>query len=421
MPSAVVDLINKRFREGTPNAHLGAAGTLLHQFDTIDQYDPTRVNAPSWLLSTEKLEWSDRISAVLINEQVRHAHRVNPMYSDITAGVVFNPLHVKVLCSYPSDGGSMHVKCQPPGAREGCTPGCSEKAMGPRAASRVYWGEKELHEMLRSQLQTASSNRGEEKRYNEVILDAFHFQEHLPQAIQAIFFIGVESSHHCQSTNHWAKANGHCEKFARAAHLSFLRKFGLTAQDVPLLRLDVHARVESPFSLADDPWSDPITVSKSREIIDRICLSELRATGIATPAACGSEGCHPQLWVYEGQGNLGTVQKTTASEDGRNPRWDGETVCVSLQERTDRRICFDIRDANRAPSSALPDGDDGDDGDDEGEEDDDDDETILHFGCTTITADSVEAARESAVELSVNHGNAQRRAAAVHFRVARPT
>jgi hypothetical protein len=75
----------------------------VHQFDTIDGYDVTRADGPSWLLSTERVQWSDRVSAGLINERLRNAHLVTPLYSDVTAGVVFDPEYVRVLCSYDSD------------------------------------------------------------------------------------------------------------------------------------------------------------------------------------------------------------------------------------------------------------------------------------------------------------------------------
>ena len=263
--------------------------------------------------------------------------------------------------------------------------------MGPRAASRVWWGERALGEMLREQLQI--EKHGAEKRYNEVIIDAFDLRKHLPHAIEAIFFIGVNAQ--CQSENHWANANGHCESFARAAHEAFLKHFGVSANEVPLLRLDVHANVASPFALADDPWSDTFE-RRGKELLDRICLVDLSASAVQTT----SRSCQPQLWVYEGQGNLATVRKTRASVASGRIRWDGERLCVSLAPRTDRRTCFDIRDAaSTAPPPRPSD-------DDEGEEDGGG-PTLLHFGCTTLTARSAVVggrAREvSLSEYTINH------------------
>lgn len=39
---------------------------ICAQFDTIDGYDPAQAKGASWLLSVERTEWSDRISAALI-------------------------------------------------------------------------------------------------------------------------------------------------------------------------------------------------------------------------------------------------------------------------------------------------------------------------------------------------------------------
>lgn len=305
------------------------------------------------------------------NARLSAQHDFIPMYSDVTAGVIFNPDHVHVLCSYDTDGGSMHVTCEPPGVSDQCTPGCSDQPRGPREADRVYWGEGALGEMLDAQLERGRS--GPLHRYNEVVLDAFHLRGHLAHAIEAIFFTGAESSEHCVSTNQWANVVGdgrlnHCERYARVAHEHLLRRLRVTAEELPLLRLDVRATGSlPPFSLADDPHTDPIRLSRTGEVLSQLCLSNLRATRVAA-----TSGVRPSLWVYEGQGNFDSLQKTSAAAPGvPNPSWPGEIVCVSLLPRADRRVCFDIRDAG-APSQAAT------------------DSPLLHFGCTTgLTAASI--------------------------------
>ena len=388
---------------------LAGSGVLLHQFDTTDSYDPIRASGPSWLLSTEEREWSDRIAATLVNARLRNQHEIMPLYSDVTAGVVLNPMHVNVMCSYSSDGGTQHVKCNPPGRSEDCTPGCSDREQGPRSAEQCFWGEHEIGHMLMDQLKT--HHTGAEKRYNEIILDASDFRKSLPQAIEAVFFIGVDSSIHCQSANHWASARGHCERFAHDAHKNFLRQYGLRPETVPLLRLDVHLKTANPFSLADEPWADPVMVSKSGEMIERVCLSELRAREISCTNAINRKGtnCKPQLWVYEGQGNFKTLQKTRATEliEGtKRAGWEGESFCVSLQPRIDRRVCFDLRDAGGATNE------------------DDDDPLLLHFGCVTVTANSLtdgEGAGHNLHDVDLIEYSVSDRRASVHFAVHRAT
>lgn len=104
--SAIVDRINARFREGWSGwsegeeegaegeEALSAAGVLLHQFDTIDEADPSRAGGPRWLLSVEQPKWSDRISATLINSRMRPPGQTLPLYSDVQAGVIFAPRSV---------------------------------------------------------------------------------------------------------------------------------------------------------------------------------------------------------------------------------------------------------------------------------------------------------------------------------------
>lgn len=54
-------------------------------------------------------------------------------------------------------------------------------------------------------------------RYNEIVLDSLYFEEHLPYSLEAFF------------------TRGH-SNLASEAHAAFLLEFGLTSEDVPLLR-----------------------------------------------------------------------------------------------------------------------------------------------------------------------------------------
>lgn len=377
--SIVADRLNQRYRDGWGSMAAGNggatlkpedAGVLLHQFDTIDRPNPEDVNGATWLLSVEKKEWSDRISAVLINFRLRESHTTLPLYSNVQSGVVFKPEFARILCAYSKDGGTQHKTCEPRGVSPTCVPGCS--------GSDDAWGPNDLGKMLAQQLQL--HQHGPTGRFNEVVLDAAAFAEHLPEAVEAIFFIGHGTASHCSSTNHWAntqsqQTSNHCEPYARKAHRAFLRKYSLTASDVPLLRLDVYSHTTTPFTDADAPdAADPIlTITSTGEQVARLCLTNFRASDVEADR----DGRHPQLWVYEGQG--GRVQKTRpamAGPSGRAPQWPNEAVCVSLLPRSDRRICFDIRDAARNGRALLNKGRDGE-------------APLLHFGCTVLTANSL--------------------------------
>lgn len=109
------------------------------------------------------------------------------------------------------------------------------------------------------------------------------------------------------------------------------------------------------------------------------CLSQLSATGIRPGHS------KMQLWVYEGQGNFKTLQKT-GPKGGQNPAWD-ETVCVSLLPRDDPRTCFDIREG----------------------------QTLLHFGCTLLQMPLVDGV---SIDVHVNDDDDEN--AVVHFSIFPP-
>ena len=111
----MLDRINGRFRDGwaeggaddADELELSRTGVLVHQFDTIDEQQPSRASrAATWLLSVERPQWSDRISATLINRRIRPPGTTIPLYSDVQSGVVFNPDVVRVLCGFSKDGGT---------------------------------------------------------------------------------------------------------------------------------------------------------------------------------------------------------------------------------------------------------------------------------------------------------------------------
>ena len=106
-----------------------------------------------------------------------------------------------------------------------------------------------------------------------------------------------------------------------------------------------------------------------------MCLTGIRANHVPAQDEGNFGTSDPQLWVYEGQGNFDTVQKTASVLDDLNPTWGGR-VCVSTRPRQDRRTCFDIRD-----DYPWGDGD------------------LLAFGCTTLTPEDATTHRTITVHL----------------------
>ena len=72
-------------------------------------------------------------------------------------------------------------------------------------------------------------------RYNEVLVNAYTWVDHMPRTIQAVFY---------PTNGHSSDRNG-----AIAVHNSFLRDYGLTATEYPLLSFDHNAAAagHAPF------------------------------------------------------------------------------------------------------------------------------------------------------------------------------
>ena len=107
-----------------------------------------------------------------------------------------------------------------------------------------------------------------------------------------------------------------------------------------------------------------------------VCFEAAHATGVA-PRDEGAFGTSdPVLWLYEGQANFATLQKSAVVMDSLAPEWAG-VMCVSSAPRADGRICFDIRDDFDPdfPPDQPP---------------------LLHFGCTDEPTPVVNAAAAAA-------------------------
>ena len=102
----VVDKLNARFAAGRPSDNLRSAGILIHQFDGRD--DPNPDGTP-WMPQRND---ATSISAALVNkalEPEQDRHNV-PVYSYSLAGLILDPQHNKVRCSYAFDVGSVKWK-----------------------------------------------------------------------------------------------------------------------------------------------------------------------------------------------------------------------------------------------------------------------------------------------------------------------
>jgi len=199
MPPAkpVVERLRLRFVAGTFESRLDLAGLLVHNFDSLDKSPNRKI----WETCGER-EWcrgiSDRVSASLVSAILPYP------FTEFGSGVILSPSKVRVLCAYPGDGGTVHLKCEPPGLSDTCTPGCFDKHGSPWYCKddgswqpgmdhfRCPWRPQDLRQMLRQQADDISTGRRRKETscgqasgcaYNEVILSPF-----TPDAVEAVFY-----------------------------------------------------------------------------------------------------------------------------------------------------------------------------------------------------------------------------------------
>ena len=267
----VVSALNARFRAGTPSDDPASAGVVLHALNKQ--------------LGVEPLPWlsrHSRVSCFIANARVPfiyHGALHNPFASYQTSGFVLRSSVVKraLLCAYPADGGTNGKKCprnwRAAASPNKCTPGCPSETNPGRHGSVVGLNLSQamfLHEerlawlsaSLPSDEEASSLERARLTiRHNELVLAADTYNSHLPGAIEAVYMLPHTTTtdgfiakvklwyeHHNETAWPFRSAENE-EKLARSVHTQLLRHFNLTAQQLPLLKLNISDRV-APFRLA---------------------------------------------------------------------------------------------------------------------------------------------------------------------------
>ena len=260
---SVIGQLNARFRAGVASSDLAAAGLLLHQFDKMDDPDP---QGKPWVpgAATDIYQGypsGDRISATLVNAQMTpepapYAHRI-PLYSANFAGIILSPKRNTLQCSFAFDAGTLERGCMTPS--ETCTPGCthpSQRGHTPLWCERSHhpwpcaWRPRDLDKMLAVREELRKVGRkpvgkfwDDHKFYNELIFNSANFSSQLPESIEAIFFLdggdcSAEGDGQETCTLSGCFLAPKCEAYARSAHAHMKREFGLTDEQLPLVRLD---------------------------------------------------------------------------------------------------------------------------------------------------------------------------------------
>ena len=244
-------------------------------------------------------------------------------------------------------------------------------------------------------------------------------ESQLPRAIEAFFFIADDTN--CHSDNVWANVDSsegrhnHCEGYARRAQQAFLQRYRLTAEDVPLLRLDPHADGPTPFTLADPPHGGVTYITEDNDAAvaaaeaasaarrpawtgERLCFGQLSAAFVA--AGGGASGRRPSLTVYErfcspavisadrcahrmgSESGIGEYQEVTQPVEHatREPQW-AASICIPRRTSTSSDSADDVyRHArDERPYACF----------DIWDRPDDRDAALLHSGCVREDAASV--------------------------------
>ena len=254
--------LNARFRNGGTSSDLQTAGVLVHQFDAMDDPNPDR---SPWLPGGfQHAETGDRISAALIHARMQADPGFNiPIYSYSLAGIILNPSANRLLCSYPYDVGSMSRHCWPRGVSDHCLPGCTRFDNDPdqwcvpgtdqwrQQNPPCSWRPEDLDAMLsvreeirREKLRPPQKMWHDGKYYNELIFDSAHYIDHLPDSIEAVFFLDDD----CGDAHDGPK----CRDYGIGARDAIARHFGLAEERLPILKLDLW-NWEAPFSAYHAP------------------------------------------------------------------------------------------------------------------------------------------------------------------------
>ena len=249
------EALNARFRNARNDAtKLEEAGLLLHQFDFLDDGDPDNTpwipGAGWWSRGGQMLsayDWGDRLSAVIVNAEMTPEYSGNmPIFSFDLGGIVLSPTNNTLFCSYAYDVDSLSRQCRPRGLSDRCIPGCTHDWMGggmwwcddPNDDDfPCAWHPSKTHLMLQKREILRARGRKPEhklfddnKFYLEAIFDAEAFKRNLPASIEAVFYLDGDCAD--------SMAGPKCEDFARRAHANMKRHFGLTDEQLPLLKLD---------------------------------------------------------------------------------------------------------------------------------------------------------------------------------------
>ena len=300
-PASRAERINARFRDAVPgsSSDLSTAGVLIHQFDKYET-----AGAPwkscNFHCDNEVVGWAvtGRLSTSIMYGRMRlRGDRVAVPLVSNDGGIVARPHGgVNISCIFGIDGATVGLSGGPNGdgcPSTWCNPaqtGCNQAGYGccafEGAPPQAAWRAEDLGTLLKLHEQHGAGYHqpGYHSGYNEASVDGWSWNANLPRTVEAFFYL----------ENVGTAGQGQVS-YARDAHSRFLREYGVTDFEVPLLGFDP-ARWDAPFRAET---VDPIAILNDRFHTDPYgdwnADGSLAWSGILIHCLDGYEN-HEHLW-----------------------------------------------------------------------------------------------------------------------------
>jgi len=227
--------LNERFVNGHPSAARdrkpNGACVVMHQFDNFEANG--RPWAPcdnSGQYRCKANDFNGRISTMIIFKSMHERRdRVAIPLIGWGGGIVVNP-NIKLKCAYGDDGSTFRAPggcynswCDPDNPFHGGSP-CG---FGGANAVDHAWHSYHLSSMLKLYNKHSQHYKSPQfySGYNELVYDASEWNQHLPGTVEAFFGLFTQNGYN---------PNGQ----TASQHRAFLRMYGISDQDVPLLDFD---------------------------------------------------------------------------------------------------------------------------------------------------------------------------------------
>lgn len=215
--------------KANPDGGVWEAGVLVHQWDNMEG---TGHDQMWWPCQADWCQaFKDRFSFSLLNKNMPQMKGKIGLFSNEAGGFIVSPAKADILCSYPSDGGSMSKECSDGGSD--CVPGCDKE----QCTRDMWWTCSFPPDQLNVMFEMYQKNPA---RYNEVVVSTANWDP--PTSIEAFFYPAGETG--C----------GDCDKECakvKEQHGGYLQTFSMTSAQVPLLCID-RSNFEYPFADMSD-------------------------------------------------------------------------------------------------------------------------------------------------------------------------